>query len=517
MEEARDYWAAILATIPQPAVVLKHNLKIHLANQSFLETFHISSKETLNRGIFEIGDGQWNFPEVHRLLHFMQRDRSGRLQDVTIEHDFQRIGQKSFQLNACHLGESCPSPILFALRESRPELKYCRLFETARDGMLIADAESAQISDANQSMARLLGYSREQLTGLRLWDLEAPVAPPLERKGFDRIRAEGVVQFPVVRLQNRQGKSFEAEVIGSLAGEGTNQSVQYNLRDITKRRHNERLSSDEAKQQSLQVFARGIAHDFNNLLTVIMGGAALALDDTPETSPDYFALKSVVAASLRGAHLTRQMMAYSGKDRFVLRTVKFSEIVWETASLLRRDLPEHVELRFDLTGDPLFVDADPDQMKQLVANLVINAAEAFGEEATGFVRVTTRCTQIDEEFLRLTELTAGEMSPGTFVVLTVTDSGCGMDAETKEKIFDPFFTTKFTGRGLGLSVVLGIVRGHGGAILVDSSVGLGTTFKVFLPFPPVPGGNVRLFVNPPGEPARFGADNCRDSRVHPRT
>jgi signal transduction histidine kinase len=241
----------------------------------------------------------------------------------------------------------------------------------------------------------------------------------------------------------------------------------------------------------------------------IMGGATLALDDTPETSPDYFALKSVVAASLRGAHLTRQMMAYCGTDRFLLRKVKFSEIVWETASLLRSDLPEHVELRFSLGADPLFVEADPDQMKQLVTNLVVNAAEAFREEETGFVRVTTRCTQIDEEFLSLTELTAGEISPGTFVVLAVTDSGCGMDAATKEKIFDPFFSTRFTGRGLGLSVVLGIVRGHRGAILVDSSVGLGTTFTVFLPFPPVPEGNVRIFINPTGEPARFGDHSAR--------
>jgi PAS domain S-box-containing protein len=489
MEQNLDYWDAILATIPQPAIVLSEQLKVETANSSFLETFHVSAKETLNRNIFKLGDGQWNFPEVHRLLNFMLRDGSGRLDDIAIDHDFQRIGRKSFQLSACHLRESPPSSILFALRESRPESKYCRLFETARDGMLIVDAESGRITDANQFMTDLLGYTREQLIGVRFWELEAPVVEPLEREGFERVRAEGVVRFPIVSLQTRQGHVFEAEVIGNITGEGENRSVHFNFRDITERRQDHRQVLVETKRESLRVFARGIAHSFNNLLTVIMGSATLALVDTPATGPVRCSLRAVIEASLRGADLTRQMLECSGKgSRFVLHNLKFSDLVWETASLLKNRMSELVELRFDLTGDPLLLDADPEQMKQLITTLVINAAEAVREGETGYVRVITRRVHVDDEYIRL-NIPAGEMSAGTFVVLEVTDSGCGMDPATQDRIFDPFFSTKFTGRGLGLAVAWGIVKGHGGAILVESSAGEGTTFRVFLPSPAVPANN----------------------------
>src|ERR1700688_4250345 len=161
MEQVRDSRDAILATMHQPAIVLNRELRVETANRSFLETFQVSKEETLHRRIFNLADGQWNFPEVHRLLQFMLRDTGGRLADIPLEHDFERIGYRAFHLSACHLNDDTARLILFALNEVEPEAKYRNVFLTANDGLVILDAESAKITDANQSIVDLLGVSRE--------------------------------------------------------------------------------------------------------------------------------------------------------------------------------------------------------------------------------------------------------------------------------------------------------------------------------------------------------------------
>ncbi len=480
-KEQRDLLNAILATMPEPVIVLNDRLRVQLANRAFLETFQVSAKETLNRAIFKLGNGQWNFPEVHRLLRFMLRDGGGRLHDVHIEHDFERIGHRAFRINACRLNEDPANPILFALHEVG-DPKYRRRFEMAEDGILIMDAESGKITDANQILTDLLGCSREELLGQRFWELEPLSGTPLGREGFERVRVEGVVRFPAVTLQLRAGLFVETEVVGNIYWEGDNQSVQFNFRDITERRKFDRRSQDETKQESLGVLAGGVAHVLNNLLAVIMGNASLALSHAPNESPYRGALNAVITASQRAADLTSQMVAYSGKGRIVLPHLNLSELVRETARFLMSSMPKLVQLELDLAADPLFVDADPEQIKQLITNLVVNGAEAVPDGETGHVRITTRRAHPGEELIGH-QGPAREVSRGTFVVLEVKDSGSGMDPATQARIFDPFFSTKFTGRGLGLAAALGIVRGHGGSIQVDSSAGSGTTFRVFLPAP----------------------------------
>ena len=477
MEQRRDSWDVILATMPEPVMVLSDRLRVLTANRAFLETFHVSAEETLNRRIFQVGSGQWNFPEVHRLLRFMLQDCGGQLHDVHIEHNFERIGHKVFRINACRLNEGAANPMLFALHEiSDP--KYRRRFEMAADGILIMDAESAKITDANQVVTDLFGYDREQLIGLRLWEFEPLSGTPLGREGFERVRLEGVVRFPAVSLQIRHGLFVETEIVGNIIWEGDNQAVQFNLRDITERRQCDRRLQDETRQESLEVLAGGIAHVFNNLLAVIMGNASLALSHAPNESPCRGALNAVITASRHASDLTTQMLAYSGQGRDVLRYINLSEIVREAASLVKSSMPKLVQLEVDLAADPLFVYADRGQMKQLITSLVINGAEAVGEGEPGHVCVTTRPAYAGEEYIRL-NIPEKEVSRGTFVVLEVTDYGCGMDPATQARIFDPFFSTKFT--GLGLAAALGIVKGHGGVILVDSAANGGTTFRIFLP------------------------------------
>ena len=220
-----------------------------------------------------------------------------------------------------------------------------------------------------------------------------------------------------------------------------------------------------AKLESLGIMAGGIAHDFNNLLTGIMGNASL-LAELSNPSDRQLA-EDIVAASQRAADLTRQMLAYSGKGRFEVRPINLSGQVREILRLVMPMIDKAVVIELNLAENLPCVDADPGQMQQLIMNLVINAAEAM-EGSSGRVIVTTHEAEVDDAFIAGI-LAPYEVAPGLYVCLEVQDTGCGMSEETKSKIFDPFFTTKFTGRGLGLAAVSGIVRGHMGAMRVYST------------------------------------------------
>jgi PAS domain S-box-containing protein len=257
-------------------------------------------------------------------------------------------------------------------------------------------------------------------------------------------------------------------------------------RDVTERvaaeRHRGLLESkllDAQKLESLGILAGGIAHDFNNLLTGILGNVSLMRLELPSTSGLTEHVDQIEAVTIRAADLCRQLLAYSGKGRFVVRPLDVSELVRQTAPLLQLSIGKNATLRLELAEHLLVVDADATQMRQVTMNLVVNAAEALGERA-GVIGISTGVIHADVEYLRNTFL-APELAEGDYVFVEVSDNGCGMGPATQAKIFDPFFSTKFTGRGLGLSAVLGIVRGHKGAIKVYSELGRGTTIKLLFP------------------------------------
>ena len=256
--------------------------------------------------------------------------------------------------------------------------------------------------------------------------------------------------------------------------------------DVTGRRHAEREREQlhqqllqRQKLESLGLLAGGIAHDFNNLLTAILGSTSAALHSLSTEHPARHDLDNVTMAARRAANLTRQLLAYSGKGHFDIRRVDLSRHTRELTTLLETTIPKLVQLRMELAKDLPPIEADVGQLQQVLMNLVLNAAEAIGEER-GTVLVTTGVIDVDQSY-------AGSLwgqapiEPGRHVFLEVHDTGCGMDEATQAKIFDPFFSTKFTGRGLGLAAVLGIVRTHRGALKVYSSLGKGTTFKVLFP------------------------------------
>jgi len=231
--------------------------------------------------------------------------------------------------------------------------------------------------------------------------------------------------------------------------------------------------------ESLGVLAGGIAHDFNNILTAIMGNAALGRMKMKDTDPALVHLARIEESSRRAADLCKQMLAYSGKGRFVVKAINLSGMVEEITKLLEVSITKSGVLKFHLAEGLPAVEADAAQLQQVIMNLVINASDAIGEK-NGVISLSTGMMQVDQSYLEGAYV-SDETEPGSFVFLEVADTGCGMDEETQKKLFDPFFTTKFTGRGLGMSAVLGIVRGHHGAIKVYSEKGQGTTFKVLLP------------------------------------
>ena len=240
----------------------------------------------------------------------------------------------------------------------------------------------------------------------------------------------------------------------------------------------ERQLFHSQKLESLGVLAGGVAHDFNNLLTGILGQASLAKRRLGQSSEGLAeALDQIELLSRRAAELTQQLLAYSGKGTFVIGPVDLGEVVLGLRGMLEVVLPK--KATFVLALDPIpAVLGDRTQLQQVVMNLLTNAAEALGDQV-GTIRLRTR--MVEETAESLAALGASSLEPGRYVALEVEDSGCGMTAEVRERLFDPFFTTKATGRGLGMSAVLGIVRGHKGHIGVRSSPGSGSSFKLLLP------------------------------------
>ncbi len=272
--------------------------------------------------------------------------------------------------------------------------------------------------------------------------------------------------------------------------------------DITTRKEadQKRLTSETQIQQaqkleSLGALAGGIAHDFNNLLMAILGNVDLSLRELSPQTPVRAYLTDAEKAARRAAELCKQMLAYSGKGRFVLERVNLTDLINGMARMLEVSISKKVVLRYNLAINLPAVEADILQMQQIIMNLVANASESI-DGSGGFVTLTTGAMECDHDFLNSTWLRQ-DLPAGTYVFIEVQDTGCGMTAEVQQRLFDPFFSTKFTGRGLGLAAVLGIVRGHKGSIKVESVPARGSTFRIL--FPALPAERVPLQIRDPAK------------------
>jgi PAS domain S-box-containing protein len=374
-----------------------------------------------------------------------------------------------------------------ALRKSEEMVRA--LVETSRDWIWAIDLDGRH-TYCNPAIETILGYRPDELIGKRSLDFMQSDDRRVVEDGLPKWIAEkrGWSNL-LVRWRHKDGswRFLESNSVPILNAAGELVGFRGVDRDTSDRRRAEeehlkleRQVQHAQKLESLGVMAGGIAHDFNNLLYVILGSAELALDNLSEVSPARPLIEELETAARRAADLTRQMLAYSGRGQFEVIDLNLSELAEEMAQLIKSSISKNVEMEMNLrTGLP-GVRADVAQLQQVVMNLITNAAEAVGEEESGRVKVSTATMHCSRRYLSRSR-SPERPDEGEFVYIEVVDSGCGMNEEAKEKLFDPFFTTKFTGRGLGMSAVLGIVRGHDGAIMVDSEPEEGTSIRVLIP------------------------------------
>ena len=348
------------------------------------------------------------------------------------------------------------------------------------------------LTHASAPFAALLGYEQPSLCGRDLNTLLTPASRDLLRDMLEKLQLAHSYKNAAGQLdlmfQSVNGLSAPQSTRIFFLCDAAGQPLEMlGLGSVATSREKGQAAEENAsskilqaqKLESLGILAGGIAHDFNNLLVGILGNASLALTELPSYSTARRSLLAIEQAAKRAAELANQMLAYSGKGRFVMQPVQISRVIEEMQHLLGISLPKSVVLKYYLSNSLPPVMADVSQLQQILMNLVTNAGEAIAQKS-GVVTIVTGVMECDLSYLTETYLD-DDLQAGYYVYLEVSDTGCGMPPEVKTRVFDPFFSTKFMGRGLGLAAVLGIVRGHHGAIKVYSENGRGTTFKVLLP------------------------------------
>jgi len=368
-----------------------------------------------------------------------------------------------------------------ALKES--EEHFRSVVQTATDAIITVDI-NGKITSWNRAALDIFGYSEKEALGTDVTVFMPESYVEAHRAGMKRIieSEKGRIMGKTVEVEGlrKTGEIFPLELSLASIGSGGKRHFTAIIRDITERKKLEAQIHHSQKLESLGILAGGIAHDFNNLLMGIMGNASLALPKIPDDHPAATNIKRIEQASIRASDLTNQMLAYSGKGKFVIGTLDMNLIVDEMSQLLVSSVGKKCSIYYNFSPDRVTIEGSSAQIQQLIMNLITNASDAIGDES-GSITVTTGVKEFEQD--SLTSLySPDELPGGIYSLLTVSDTGVGMDDETLEKLFDPFYTTKETGRGLGLAAVLGIVRGHKGTIKVKSEPGKGTTFRVLLPF-----------------------------------
>ena len=365
------------------------------------------------------------------------------------------------------------------------ETLYRTLFEQSPDGIVLWSVPELKPYQFNTAAHTMLGFSREEFATITVADIEASLSVEKITETTDTLRLVGGTSFESTH-RTKSGEKRNMYVSLKMIELSGRQMILDIHRDFTerKRAEEEQLRLEQQllhaqKLESLGVLAGGIAHDFNNILMAIMGNADLALIRLAKESPAVENLHRIEQAAARAADLAKQMLAYSGKGKFVVEEINLNRLLEEMLHMLEVSISKKAVLRLNPHPHLPSVEADATQMRQIIMNLVINASEAVGDKS-GVIAITTGCIDCDRNYLKDVWLDEN-LTDGLYVYLEIADTGCGMDKETLSKLFDPFFTTKFTGRGLGMAAVLGIVRGHKGAIKVYSEPGKGTTFKILLP------------------------------------
>ncbi|MFA5847678.1 MAG: response regulator [Thermodesulfovibrionales bacterium] len=485
VDEAREYAENIINTVREPLIALDQDLRVVTASRSFYEVFKVKPEETVGQLIYDLGDKQWNIPKLRELLETILPYQTS-FDNYEVEHDFATIGRRIMLLNAqqIHRVWGKKMIILLAIEDSterkrledllaESEERYRRIFETANDGIVLLEKREGNITNANPAAEKMFGYSEEECLGKNLQD----IGVSLDMSDFPTImqtlNKSGIINYDDVQVKTKSGQYIDTDIY--LVDRA--RLAQCNIRDVTGRKKLEEQLLQAQKMEAIGLLAGGIAHDFNNILQAIVGYGYLLQEDMRSDDPLRENVDQILVSADRAAEVTHSLLAFSRKQILNPKPIDINGMMMRFEKLLSRLIGEDIVLSANLTDKDVISMADAGQIEQVLMNLATNARDAMPRG--GRLTLDTQLVELDDTFIR----DHGYGEPGMFAVISVSDTGSGMEKDTMAKIFEPFFTTKEVGKGtgLGLAMAYGIIKQHNGYINVYSEPEKGTTFRIYLP------------------------------------
>jgi PAS domain S-box-containing protein len=472
VQEALDYAENIISTIREPLIVLDKALRIISASKSFYLTFSVSPSETEGKLIYEVDNGQWNIPRLRELLETIL-PKNTSFENYEVDHEFPSLGRRIMLLNTrrIHNGGDKTQKILLAIEDitdrkrieyamTSSELRYRRLFETAQDGILILNAETGTISDVNPFLLNMLGYSKQDLLGKKLWEIGFFTDIKASLQAFQTLQEKGYVRYENLPLKSADGRSMEVEFVSNRYAVNGDLVIQCNIRDITDRKKTERRRDE---------FIGIMSHEIKNGLTVIMGDVSTAKDHRLSAEQSNELLDDAVEQTEIMTNLVDNLLELARQQSGRLAIQAHPVNVRETANIVMRKLknksPIHtIAIRFPSDLPPAF--ADSIRAERILYNLVDNAIKYSPNG--GEIRVFAN-------------------QEGNFITTGVTDRGQGISPADQTRLFQSFERFEDTtsemiqGTWLGLRVCRILVEAQGGRIWVESELGKGSTFYFTLP------------------------------------
>jgi PAS domain S-box-containing protein len=440
--------------------------------EAFLALVHPEDRERVQAADREISAGLGTREIEHRILR-----PDGSLAWVYLHAEIQ-TDPKGRPTNLLGICQDITQRKVAESEIRKSDARYRAVVEQAGEIIFLFNVTSKRIVEANAAFHQSLGYSDEDLETLTMYDLVEADRETVDRN-VARVLADKHYILGRRLYRHKDGRIREVEVSANHLHEIDQDLLCAVARDVTDQIRAEAALLQAQKLESLGLLAGGIAHDFNNLLTAILGNLNLAQMNLPEASPILTYLRNIEGTVLCAADLTRQMLTYSGKGRFLVHAVNLRQVINEMTHLLMVSISKKVVLHIEIPEELPALEADPTQIQQIVMNLIINASEAIGD-VDGTIAIAARPANLDESFIS-THLPGQPLTPGPHVIFEISDTGDGMSPETISKIFDPFFTTKSSGRGLGLSAMRGILKSHHAGINIYSEIGRGSTFRIYFP------------------------------------
>lgn len=468
----------IVETIREPLLVLNQGLRVVTVNSFFYEFFKVKPEETVGRLIYDLGNKQWDIPKLRELLETILPHQTS-FDNYEVEYDFDTIGRRIMLLNARRIVRPIGKEgiILLAMEDATErkrledlladsEERFRRLFETANDGILLLEKSELKIRFANPAITEMLGYSNEELIGKGFKEIGFADNIGNFQEVMQTLNKDGIIHYKDASIQKKTGQVVDTDIYmvdkASL--------VQCNIRNITERKKLAEDLSTAQKLEAVGILAGGIAHDFNNILTAILGNISMAkMHARPEDKISYL-LSEAEKASIRAQELTRQLLTFARGGTPVKETASIKDILKSSSSFMLHGSKSDCE--FSIADDLWLAEVDVGQINQVINNLIINANQAMTEG--GIIQVAAENLIIDHRH-------GLPVKEGKYIRITIKDQGVGIAKNDLLKLFDPYFTTKQQGSGLGLTTTYSIIQKHDGHITVESQLGVGTTFHVYLP------------------------------------